>query len=223
VIHPGFRYVIHPVAAGPIVFWPVDASTTGKRLAALGLVLSGFVRFVVAERDPGTGLELGIFQAAYRLRDRPDVPDIDRAVLRDTSMCPHDGPRRHAQMLGVVATLVLALACNQATSVERGEPTVTANTFKVDDLHITADDSGLMFQYRTSSSSTDCKAQAADAPKVWDLVVRPRLNDSHVQRVILFPEDQSGTSVSFEFTKSASGQWSAAAPCSIAIRNGLAP
>jgi hypothetical protein len=156
--------------AGPIVFWPVDASTTGKRLAVSGLVPSGFVRW-----------------------------------------------------LGVIATAVLALACNQATSVERGEPTVTANTFKVDDLHITADDSGLIIQYRTSSSSTDCKAQAADAPKVWDLVVKPRLSDSHAERVILFPEDQSGTSVSFEFTKRASGQWSAAAPCSIAIPTGLAP
>jgi hypothetical protein len=76
--------VIHTDAAGPIVFWPVDASTTGKRLAASGLVLSGFVRFVVAERDPGTGLELGVFQVAYRLRDRPDLPESDRAVLRDT-------------------------------------------------------------------------------------------------------------------------------------------
>ena len=161
--------MIHPDAAGPIVFWPVDASTTGKRLAESGLVPSGFV------------------------------------------------------LLSGVIALVLALGCNQATSVERGEPTVTANTFKVDDLHITADDSGLIIQYRTSSSSTDCKAQAADAPKVWDLVVRPRLSDSHVKRVILFPEDQSGTSVSFEFTKPASGQWSAAAPCSIAIPTGLAP
>jgi len=44
----------------------------------------GFVRFVVAERDPATGLELGIFQVAYRLRDRLDIPEIDRAALRDT-------------------------------------------------------------------------------------------------------------------------------------------
>ena len=77
-------YVIHPDAGRPTAFWPVDASTTGKPLAASGLVPNGFVRFVVAKRDPGTGLELGVFQAAYGLRDRPDVPDIDRAVLRDT-------------------------------------------------------------------------------------------------------------------------------------------
>jgi hypothetical protein len=46
-------------------------------------VPSDFVRFVVAERDPGTGLELGVFQVAARLRDRPDVADIDRALLRE--------------------------------------------------------------------------------------------------------------------------------------------
>ena len=44
----------------------------------------GFVRFVVAERHPRTGLELGVFQVAYGLRDRTDIPEIDRAVLRDT-------------------------------------------------------------------------------------------------------------------------------------------
>ena len=44
----------------------------------------GFLRFVVAERHQRTGLELGVFQVAYGLRDRPDIPESDRAVLRDT-------------------------------------------------------------------------------------------------------------------------------------------
>ena len=43
-----------------------------------------FVRFIVAEREPGTGLALGIFQVAADLRDNPSVPDVDRAVLRNT-------------------------------------------------------------------------------------------------------------------------------------------
>jgi hypothetical protein len=47
-------------------------------------VPQGFVRFVVAERDSSTGVELGVFQAAYGLRERPDIPEIDRAALRDT-------------------------------------------------------------------------------------------------------------------------------------------
>ena len=29
-------------------------------------------------------MELGVFQVAYGLRDRPDIPEIDRAALRDT-------------------------------------------------------------------------------------------------------------------------------------------
>src|SRR4051812_40509826 len=137
-------------------------------------------------------------------------------------MCRHEGPRRHAQMLGVSATLVLALGCNQGTSVGGGEATVTAHTFKID-VHVAGIDSGRMSQYRTSSSSTHCKTQAAEVPRIWNLVVTPRLSDSHVQRAILFPQDQPGTSVSIECTKSASGQWAAAALCSFAISTGLAP
>jgi hypothetical protein len=65
-------------------FSGLDVTFTGKRLAASVLVASGFVRFVVAERDPSTGLESGIFQVADRLSDKPDIPKIDRAVLRDS-------------------------------------------------------------------------------------------------------------------------------------------
>jgi len=78
-------------------------------------------------------------------------------------------------------------------------------------------DSGLIFQYRTHSSSTDCKAQAREMPKVWDRIVKAPLKSSHVQRVILFPEDDSGRSVSMEFTERPSGEWSAAAPRAILI------
>ena len=44
----------------------------------------GFVRFIVAERDSSTAVELGLFQAACGLRERPDIPESDRAALRDT-------------------------------------------------------------------------------------------------------------------------------------------
>ena len=43
----------------------------------------GFVRFVVAERHPRTGLELGVFQVAYGLRDRRDLPELERTALRE--------------------------------------------------------------------------------------------------------------------------------------------
>jgi hypothetical protein len=93
---------------------------------------------------------------------------------------------------------------------------VPAEPVKIDDVRVRTVDSGLMFQYRTQRPSADCKAQAEELPKVRDLMVKARLTDSHVQRVILFPEDPSHQSVSFEFTRSASG-WSTAAPCPITI------
>jgi len=63
---------------------------------------------------------------------------------------------------------------------------------------------------------TDGEAQVAEIPKVWNLVVRPRLTTS-TTRVIMFPEDPSRTSVSFAFAKSAGGEWIAEAPWRIVI------
>jgi hypothetical protein len=54
-------------------------------------------------------------------------------------------------------------------------------------------------------------------PKVWDQLVEPHARNASLQSVTLIPEDPSGVSVSFEFTKGASGQWAALAPCSISI------
>jgi hypothetical protein len=94
---------------------------------------------------------------------------------------------------------------------------VPGEAIKIDDVDISAADSRIMVQYRTSTSIRDCGAQAAEMPKVWDLVVKARLQESPVQRVVLFPEDTSGQSVSIEFTRNPSGQWSSAVPCSIRI------
>jgi hypothetical protein len=116
----------------------------------------------------------------------------------------------------VVAAITLLVACGPEATPDgqrRGPP----EAMKIDDVRITDGESGLMFQYHTRTSSRDCDAQAAEMPTVWKLVVDSRLSPSHPQRVILVPEDPSGWSVGFEFTKSASGQWSAAAPCRIGI------
>jgi len=43
-----------------------------------------FVRFIVAERHPGSGLERGLFDAAYARRDDSDVSKEDRRVLNDS-------------------------------------------------------------------------------------------------------------------------------------------
>jgi hypothetical protein len=88
---------------------------------------------------------------------------------------------------------------------------------KIDDVTITTVDSGLIVQYRTATPSADCTAQANELPKVWDLVVKARVRDPSVGRVILFPEDTSRQSVSFTFTKQAAGHWTAVAPCSVTI------
>jgi hypothetical protein len=105
----------------------------------------------------------------------------------------------------VIGTLAAVTGCG-------GAP---AENAKISDVLTSHTDSRLMFRYRTESSSEDCRVQAAEMPKVWDQLMKPYARNSNVQSVTLMPEDPSGVSVSFEFTKGPSGQWAAMAPCSI--------
>lgn len=93
-------------------------------------------------------------------------------------------------------------------------PAVSA---KIADVDIRTVDSSLIVQYRTQTSIRDCKAQVVEMPAVWNQLVKAVLQDSKVQRVVLFPEDASRQSVSVTFTKNASGQWTAVAACSVTI------
>jgi hypothetical protein len=117
----------------------------------------------------------------------------------------------------VIATMVLAAACSRAASVGVDQRDPPSQVVKIDDVHFRVVDSELTVQYRTLTSSRECNVQAAEMPKVWDMIVKARLKESPMERVVLFPEDASGQSVAIQFAKSVSGQWSAAAPCSITI------
>ena len=103
-------------------------------------------------------------------------------------------------LMATIVLAALAAACDR--------PAV----MKIEDVHVNANSSRLIFNYRTQTPTGDCKAQAAEMPKVWDLIVKSRLQDSSVPVVVLFPEDPSGQSVGFEFTKGESG-WSSPGPC----------
>jgi hypothetical protein len=116
----------------------------------------------------------------------------------------------------VVGAALLIAACDRTPSQNRSQE-VHAEAVKIEDVHISAKDTEIVIQYRTQTSSRDCKAQAGELPKAWDLVVRSRLKHSRVQRVVLFPEDASLQSVTYIFAKNASGQWAAVAPCSFGI------
>ena len=114
--------------------------------------------------------------------------------------------------------MVSAAACGRAASVGGDQRSGLAESFKSDDVvDIRVLDSHLIVQYRTRTSIRDCKAQTAEMPKVWKLVVKARLADASVQQVSLSPEEASGQSVAMTFVKSASGQWSTEAPCRISI------
>ena len=98
-----------------------------------------------------------------------------------------------------------------------GNPeTASAPPVNVEDVHITGTDSDFVVFYRTRTSIRDQEAQMAEIPKVWNIVVRPRLKPS-TTRVTMVPEEPSGTSVSFAFTKSVGGGWTALAPWKVVI------
>lgn len=42
-----------------------------------------FLRFIVEEIDPDSGVAVGLFHCAYKLRDSIDVPEDDRKILRE--------------------------------------------------------------------------------------------------------------------------------------------
>jgi hypothetical protein len=117
--------------------------------------------------------------------------------------------------------MILAGACERGASEGGRQRSGPPDVIKIEAVDIRLMDSGLLIvQYRTRTSIQDCKAQAVEMPGVWDLFVKARLTDSAVQRVVLSPEDASGRSVTTEFTKRESGQWSALVPCSITIPAG---
>jgi hypothetical protein len=126
-------------------------------------------------------------------------------------------PRRRGWQAGwlAIAAIIAAASCNQrgTQASDKGD----TQTPKITDVLTTHTGSQLIFQYRTQSSTEDCKAQAAEMPKIWNQLMKPYARNPNVQSVILFPADPSGVSVSFEFGKTTSGQWAAMAPCPISI------
>ena len=43
-----------------------------------------FVRFVLKQRHPDSGVEEGLFRLAYELKDSPNVDNEDRSILKDS-------------------------------------------------------------------------------------------------------------------------------------------
>lgn len=99
----------------------------------------------------------------------------------------------------------------------RDEPTGSLSRKGDSDVHVELRDGSLYVHYRTRISIRDCDGHRAEMPAVWRSHVKERLNDPGLRDVVLFPEDQSGLSVTIDFTKDASGQWSASGPCAVRI------
>ena len=127
------------------------------------------------------------------------------------------GGRARFLWLAFGVVTLAAVGCD--SSPRDQEATAQGSSVTIEDVHVTQEDHRLIFNYRTQTSSTDCQAQGMELPKVWVLVVKPRLQ-SNVTSVTLFPEDQSLRSVSFTFERSAPGAWASLAPCRITIREG---
>ena len=108
------------------------------------------------------------------------------------------------------------LACDGESSGNGKRRAESPAPVNVEDVSVLGTDSDFTVFYRTRTSIRDGDAQIAEIPKVWNVVVRPRLKTS-TTRVIMVPEDPSRTSVSFAFARNAGGDWIAEAPWKIVI------
>lgn len=121
---------------------------------------------------------------------------------------------------GLLAILLI-LGC-KGRSPDQTDKTPSSENLEITDVDVRTDGSTLTVQYRTKASIRDCKAQGVEMPKVWSVVVIPRLAES-LSRVVLVPENRTGESVGIALESAGTtfdkttGQWSAHAPCAIVI------
>jgi hypothetical protein len=126
------------------------------------------------------------------------------------------GRRLWTQWYVVVAGFI-AIACHQNVPIGEHARARDGGVKAEDVVNVSVVDADLVVQYRTKTSIRDCEAHAVEMPQVWKLVVRPRLEKGALQRVFLSAAEASGRSVAMTFTKRASGEWTAVAPCVIRI------
>ena len=118
---------------------------------------------------------------------------------------------------GLLVSVVLAGACARLAPAGEEPHRSSSGALDIAGVQVRLLDAGISVHYQTSTSVRDCGAQATEMPRLWAQFVKPRLSEPSVKRVVLFPEDTSGQSVSIEFTKGTSSNWSAKVPCAILI------
>lgn len=121
-----------------------------------------------------------------------------------------------ARQVCIVATLLLSVACAGYPTREANQPGASVGK-GISDVHVELRKGSLYVNYRTRISIRDCDGHRAEMPVVWKSHVKERLDDPELRDVVLFPEDQSGLSVTIEFRKDASGEWSASGPCAVRL------
>lgn len=109
-----------------------------------------------------------------------------------SALCLNERGMNHENNQNRAHTLA---ACDRGTTDPPAHGSARVETARISDMRTSHAASRLMFQYRTQSSRADCKAEAAEMPKVWDQLMTPYARNSNVQSVALMPEDPSGVSI----------------------------
>lgn len=180
-------------------------------------------------------LELGIDWSALRLLDAADDPGLLAAQAEPLplfalgaarsyrALVPSPDPQaagiaqRLASLPEVTVPTSPALSALHTQTAAQGGGARPSTGVSLQGVDVDASEGSIRVHYRTLRSLTDCPGQQVEMNDVWKLVIDPRVHDSRIRTVVLWPEETLGRSASFQFTRDGSNEWRAQAPCPIRI------
>lgn len=180
-------------------------------------------------------LELGIDHSALRLLDSVDDPGVLAAqgeplplfalgaARSYRAMVPSPDPqaagiaKRLASLPEVTVPSSPALITLHTQRAAQGGGSRPSTGVSIQGVDVDSSEGSIHVHYKTLRPLADCPGQQVEMNEVWKLVIDPRVHDSRIRTVVLWPEETLGRSASFPFTRDRKNEWCAQAPCLIRI------
>lgn len=116
----------------------------------------------------------------------------------------------------ILAAVILAqVASCSGTAARPGDQSTRQPDIRLKDGRVLTEvalemddaDQSLTLFYRTKVSLSECQGAQAEVREVWSQTLQSEADKRKARRVTVFPEDPSGRSQSFRFTRDQGEQW----------------